>query len=187
MNAAKQKRTRRNWLTFRRRVGLIVVGLVIGALSLVFANNMARQLRQKEHTEIRLWAYFNSNIYDTRNPVIRQVIDTGIDIPYIITDGTRNVRSTNVIEEGAPLNSGQMRKTIDRFAAQGNSFSIPNPYGGVDWVFYGESRLLRMFTWFPFIQLTVIVIFAVFGYIMEHKGCGRKGCGLVSGVILQTA
>ncbi len=165
MNAARQKRTGQKWLTFRRKVIMIVVGLVIGALSLVFTNNMARQLRQKEHTEVRLWAYFRANMYDTRNPIVRQMVETGIDIPCIVTDGMLNVRYTNIADKGITSNPDHMRETIDRFAARGNSFEIQNPYGGQDYVFYGESKLLRMLTYFPFIQLMVIVVFAAFGYI----------------------
>lgn len=167
MNAAKQKRMGRNWLTFRRKVILIVVGLAIGGLSLVFTNNMARQLRQKEQNEIRLWALFRANayMYDMRDPIIRQIQETGSNIPYVIIDGMQNVKGTTITDEKITSNPDRMRKVIDRFAARGNFFDIPNPYGGTDYIFYGESSLLRMLTYFPFIQLMVIVIFAVFGYI----------------------
>lgn len=167
MSVSKQKRTGHKWLSFRRKVGVIVVGLVIGGLSLVFTNSMARQLRQKEQAEVRLWALFRANayMYDMRDPIVGQLGDKGIDIPYVITDGMLNVRETNIDDEGVKSNPGRMRQTIDRFAARGNSFDIPNPYGGQDWMFYGQSRLLRMLTWFPFIQLLVIAIFAMFGYI----------------------
>ena len=166
-NSAKQKRPERSWLTFRRKVILIVVGLVIGALSLVFTNNMARQLRQKEENEIRLWALFNANMYmyDMRDPIISRISETGSNIPYIITDGMLNVKRTTITDRKIISDPARMRKTIDRFAARGNSFDIPNPYGGKDYVFYGESGLLKTLTYFPFIQLMVIVIFAGFGYI----------------------
>ena len=167
MAAKRQKRTGRNWLTFQRKVIMIVVGLAIGALSLIFTNNMARQLRIKEQNEIRLWAVFRSNpyLYDPRTPIIQMINETGSNIPYIITDGYLNIKGTTITDQSITSNPDRLRETIDKYARRGNSFQIPNAYGGSDWIFYGESTLLRMLTYFPIIQLLVIVIFAVFGYI----------------------
>ena len=46
----------RTTLSFRKRVVLISFGLAIGFVSLWFTSNMARQLREKENYEVRLWA-----------------------------------------------------------------------------------------------------------------------------------
>ena len=41
--------------SFRNRVLIIVLGLVIGISSLLFTNDMARQLREKEQNEVAIW------------------------------------------------------------------------------------------------------------------------------------
>ena len=43
-------------LSFRSRVVIIVLGMVIGISSLLFTNDMARQLREKEQNEVAIWA-----------------------------------------------------------------------------------------------------------------------------------
>ncbi len=40
--------------SFRNRVLIIVLGLVIGISSLLFTNDMARQLREKEQNEVAI-------------------------------------------------------------------------------------------------------------------------------------
>lgn len=42
--------------SFRNRVLIIVLGLVIGISSLLFTNDMARQLREKEQNEVAIWS-----------------------------------------------------------------------------------------------------------------------------------
>lgn len=167
MNARKQGHNGGKWLTYRKKVIVIALGLVIGTLSLVFTNNMARQLRSKEQNEIRLWAIFREHdyLYDMRNPIIKLISETGSNIPYIITDGQLNLKATTIDDQRILSNPDRLRRMIYKFANRGNSFQVPNSQGGYDYIFYGESTLLSMLTYFPFVQLMVIVIFAVFGYI----------------------
>lgn len=162
----QKKRSYSKWLTFRRKVIFIVSGLLIGGLSLVFTSNMARQLRVKEHNEIRMWALYsvNKDFYDPYDPFIQQIQKTETTtVPYIITDGQRS--SSNLIDGKILNNPDLLRETIDKFNSKGNSFQIYSPYGTQYWIFYGESALLKRLTYFPFIQILVIVMFAIFGYI----------------------
>ena len=48
--------------SFRNRVVIIIVGFVIGISSLLFTNNMARQLREKEQNEVRMWSFAMSKM-----------------------------------------------------------------------------------------------------------------------------
>ena len=46
-----------NLLSFRNRVVVIVVGISLGAMSLLYTNDMARRLREKEQHDVALWAH----------------------------------------------------------------------------------------------------------------------------------
>ena len=48
---------RRNRFSFRNRVVVIIVGITLGAVSLLYTNNMARKLREKEQHDVVLWAH----------------------------------------------------------------------------------------------------------------------------------
>ena len=43
--------------SFRNRVVVIVVGVALGGLSLLYTNNMARRLKEKEQHDVVLWAH----------------------------------------------------------------------------------------------------------------------------------
>ena len=51
---------KRRWMhtlfSFRNRMAIIAVGVALGAVSLLFTDNMARQLQQKEQHDVLLWA-----------------------------------------------------------------------------------------------------------------------------------
>lgn len=167
--SAKQKKTRggRNWLTYRRKVVLIVVGFAIGALSLIFTNNMARQLRVKEQHEIQLLGLFrmNRDMFDPHDPLFQAVAENEISsIPFIITNEYAQPTGANLIDKRILENPDRLRETLDKFANKNRPFPIWRPDGNY-WIFYGESQLLQTLTYFPFIQILVIIVFAVFGYI----------------------
>ena len=45
---------RRDIFSFRNRVAVIVVGVVLGCTSLLYTNNMARKLKEKEQHDVAL-------------------------------------------------------------------------------------------------------------------------------------
>ena len=47
----------RRFFSYRSRVAVIVAGVLLGALSLFYTNNMARRLREKEQHDVALWAH----------------------------------------------------------------------------------------------------------------------------------
>ena len=143
---------------------IIVVGLAIGGASLVFTNNMAQQLREKEKREIRMWGVIRSSPYYSSNEQVRDLIgETRSKIPYIVVDGRLSVLDTNIPD--VVSNPDRMRNLMKQWSERGGSFIVPNFHGEADYIFHGESNLVRMLTYFPLVQLLVIMIFAVFGYI----------------------
>ena len=73
--------------SFRNRVVIIILGFIIGTSSLLFTNNMARQLREKEQNEVKLWSFAMSQMGEMgpENQVLRQIINANTNIPFVIT------------------------------------------------------------------------------------------------------
>ena len=47
---------RRDIFSFRNRVVVIIVGVSLGMVSLLYTNNMAKRLKEKEQHDVALWA-----------------------------------------------------------------------------------------------------------------------------------
>ena len=56
---------RRDIFSFRNRVVVIIVGVSLGMVSLLYTNNMAKRLKEKEQHDVALCIY-DLTIYDLR-------------------------------------------------------------------------------------------------------------------------
>ena len=84
-------------LSFRNRIVVIAVGMVICLLSLDYTNRMAHDLREKEQHDVEVWAHameqasrdaFGGSVND---PLIKGILSNRNNIPFIITDERLNV------------------------------------------------------------------------------------------------
>ena len=73
----------RTTLSFRKKVVLISFGLAIGCVSLWFTSSMARQLREKENYEVRLWALAIERLgqFNADDPLSAYIMDSRNNIP----------------------------------------------------------------------------------------------------------
>lgn len=169
--------------SFRNRIMIIVLGLVIGVLSLVFTNRMAHRLRIKEEREMKLWGYAISNSKERGldDPLVNWILHTNHDIPFIVADENLKVYESNLVP----------RKVLDdntRLYRKLMEMSRNKPIEFVTWtndvytLYYGESLLLQSLVYFPYVQLGIIIIIVVFGYITfrttKHDEQNRVWIGL---------
>ena len=92
----------RTTLSFRKKVVLISFGLAIGCVSLWFTSSMARQLREKENYEVRLWALAIERLgqFNADDPLSAYIMDSRNNIPFIrTTDNFSEVLSSNLIPD----------------------------------------------------------------------------------------
>lgn len=176
--------SRESRFTFRKRVVIIVLGSIIGASSLLFTNHMARQLREKEQDEVKLWTFFlERNWYlDMNDPLFQRVSGGNNSIPFLIVDREMNVVKSNLIPDKIKNHPDLLRRKIDKLSRANKEVRISAMDGSTLYVFYGESTLLKMLRYFPLVQLMIIVIFFVFAYISffstKHDEQNRVWIGL---------
>lgn len=153
--------------SFRNRLVIIAVGLIIGITSLLFTNRMANMLRKKEKNEVELWAYTMERLGQGINdPLMMSILNVNNDIPFIITDATlKVVIQSHKIPQRVINHPDLRRERIEKLSESHLPLRIPRPDGNTFYLFYGNSRLLNMLLYFPLVQIMVIAVFAVFGYI----------------------
>ena len=158
--------------TFRHRMIVIILGLILACGSLFFTSKMAQTLREKEQHDVQIWAMAmersgNSSIFVSGDPLMEQIISGRNNIPLIITDHNLRVLESHLIPNNVINHPDLLREKIDHLSDKNSPIVIRNRWNQQDniYIFYGESRLLRALYYFPLVQLTVIVIFILFGYI----------------------
>ena len=140
--------------------------MVIGISSLLFTNDMARQLREKEQNEVAIWAAaFRELGADPGNPLLLSIITTRNNIPFILTDGALRVEYSHLIPDYILNHPNLLRDKLDQMTKVNPHLKVQTLYNETLYIFFDESRLLKTLVYFPYIQLLVIIVFVVFGYI----------------------
>ena len=151
----------------------IVIGAAIVGVSLIFTNDMARHLREKEQHDVELWARAMERVNRDAmgdymgDPLIANIVNNRNNIPFIITDENLNVISSHLVPDNLIDTPQQLRRVLDRFASENTPIVIrfwwTNDHNHI--IFYGQSRLLKSLYYFPYIQILVIFIFGVMIFI----------------------
>ena len=159
-------------LSFRNRMVVIVLGLVLACVSLFFTSRMAESLREKEQHDVQIWAMAmersgNTSMFLADDPLMAEIISGRNNIPLIITDNNLHVLESHLIPQNVVNHPDLLREKIDQLTEKNSPIVIRNRWNAQDnvYIFYGESRLLRTLYYFPLVQLIVVAIFVLFGYI----------------------
>ena len=159
-------------LSFRNRMVVIVLGLVLACISLFFTSRMAESLREKEQHDVQIWAMAmersgNTSMFLADDPLMAEIISSQNNIPLIITDNNLHVLESHLVPQSVINHPDLLREKIDQLTEKNTPIVIRNRWNTQDniYIFYGESRLLRTLYYFPLVQLIVVVIFILFGYI----------------------
>lgn len=152
--------------SYRSRVVIIVIGMALGTFSLLYTSNMARQLREKEEYEVELWSVALSlSGQFGGNPLATRILDSRSNIPLIMLDENFRVRRYFHIPDDIVNHPDLLAKRLQRMSRHNRPLEITHIDGQRYYIFYENSRLQRTLARFPFVQIGVIIIFVVFGFI----------------------
>lgn len=168
---------RTEFFSFRNRVVVIVVGVTLGALSLLYTNDMARRLKEKEQHDVALWAHAMERVTrdvlggSIQDPFVADIMSNGNNIPFIITNENLEVINSHLIPEKIINHPGRLRKQIDKFSVDNPPIPVKFVWSSQHYhiIFYGKSALLKSLYYFPYVQLLVITAFIALGFIAFHS------------------
>ena len=160
-------------ISFRSRVSILTVGLILAVVSLFYTNKLADVLRQKEQHDVELWVAamervsreaFGNYLVD---PLISHIVSTQNNIPFIITDENLNLVMSNRIDEEVLKDPERFRQKLDELIEENTPRTVRIRWttGHSHIIFYGRSQLLTALYYFPYVQWLIIAIFLLFTYI----------------------
>lgn len=169
--ATPKKRLLLRIFSFRNRVVMITLGLIIGGSSLYFTNRMAQQLRQKEQNEVRMWSWAMSRMGDMGpNDELRTlIINANNTIPFVVTNERAEAIESHLVSDRVLNDPRLLREKLEELALANPPLEIVTWTNETYYIFYDESYLLKRLVYFPYIQLAIIFIFIGFGYITFHS------------------
>ncbi|MDR1591742.1 MAG: ATP-binding protein [Prevotellaceae bacterium] len=156
-------------LTRYHRIFLLLIALLIIGFSLIFTDRLAQRLAIEERHKIEFWAEAVRRFNDLSNTdpdfdFMWKIIENNTNIPVIIADEQGNyISSVNFPRVKGDQNTyfaGQIKR-LKSVNAPIEIFYSPTEK---QYIYYDDSILLKLFAYFPYIQLSIIIVFLAISF-----------------------
>lgn len=143
---------------------LIVMALIIIGASLLYTDNLAKKLALEEQRKMEIWAEATRQLlYDEYSDFTFKIVEENTNIPVIIVDDRDNYISSRNIEAPRHNKDKFFASQIHKFKSNNNPpIEIYIDEYTRQYIYYGNSNLLKQISYFPYIQLSLIALFLVF-------------------------
>lgn len=158
------------WRRISRWKGtLIIVGLGILAVSMLYTTYLARELSEGERNKVSMYVRAQEEIsknYDDPEADLtfyQDIVLQADDIPVIVTDLKDNIMTARFFGETNDTDVDFLETQLEEIRENGPA-PVVNAYEGYK-IYYKQSRLLTLLTYFPLIQLLLIGAFITVGFV----------------------
>ncbi|MBR5001958.1 MAG: ATP-binding protein [Bacteroidaceae bacterium] len=156
---------------FNSRIGryifFIAAILLVGG-SLWVSNNLVKKLELEERNKMEIWAAATSELAsgdDYSNiDLILTIIQSNTTIPVIVTDHNEIIQYSNITINSTDTSHYLTRK-LESMQRNGSTIDIDLGNGEKQTLYYEDSVLLKQLSYYPYIQLLVMILFALIAYI----------------------
>ena len=155
------------------RVIVLILATILIFISLLLSNRMAEALHHKEKHDVELWAAAMERVNRDamgdyiNDPLVASIISNRNNIPFIITDENLRVISHHLIPNEVISSPEKLHRVLNRMAEDNTPIVVKfwwtNAHNHI--IFYGHSLTLQTLYIFPYIQISIIVIFVLVVFV----------------------
>lgn len=160
----------------RWKLYLFLFAALIGIGSLLYTNRLVKLLAEEEKKKVELWAEATrqladlSDITEPNAPQIDfgfplQAVEYNTTIPVIIADEEDNIMAHRNLDSLKMENPDYSMRQLGKMKSEIEPIEIELGDGVVQYVYYRNSTLLVQLTYYPYIQLGVILLFIMMAYL----------------------
>jgi two-component system, sporulation sensor kinase E len=156
----------------RVRWGIVIFAMMIGIVSIFYTNNLLEQLSEREKRQIELFAKGQEFVARAENSadltfLVDEILEANHTIPVILTDSEDNP----IFSRNIDIPEGQTEKAYLRAEVQKMKLTHPRMEMQLDedlrqFVYFRDSTLITQLKYFPYVQLSVILIFFILVYFI---------------------
>lgn len=138
----------------------IIFSIVIATASIFIIQVLVERLAAEERARMELWADATRELIRTDNPesdlsFVQKVIESNHTIPVVLTDDEGNVLFSRNIDDDEMQN----KTTIADFGFKHEPILVDFDDETKQYIYYDDSKLLRQLSYYPVVQIGVIVLF----------------------------
>lgn len=146
----------------KSRIWLITLATSIVGISIIFTNHLASAIAKEEQRKMETWAEATRLLLnDEYSDFIFNIIEQNENIPVIIVDDRDHYISARNFNEPKININEYYKKQIQRLRNINPPIEIKLDENTSQYIYYGNSNLLTLLEYFPYIQLSTIALFLI--------------------------
>ncbi len=149
---------------------LLIVAVLIGVSSLWYTNKLVKRLADEERKKVELWADATTQIVNTEIKgkyleFVFKVIEYNTTVPVIVVDSSDNILFYNNLDSVKVENNKKyIQRKLARMKQANPPIVIKISDDFSEYLYYDKSTLLTSLTYYPYVQLAVILLFILTSY-----------------------
>lgn len=147
---------------------LFLLAILIGVGSLYYTNQLVDKLAHEERTKVEMWAKATGLIINSADenslPFLVEVIQNNETVPVIVLDDDNNIIFMRNLDSARIVNPKYVEKRLERMREVSQPIEIDLGDNQKQYLYYDKSTILTNLTYYPIIQLTVILVFILVAY-----------------------
>lgn len=166
------------------RIALVLAAVVLSVASLVVSHFLVTDLKVEEHRKIEIWAQamqtLNHADETTDLSLVLEVLGSNHTIPVIVLDkdgGVQDYRNLPIRAKNAADSAAYIGRKAQAWQHEAHTIRIDFSSSDYLLICYGDSLMLRRLAWWPYVQLSVVLIFmmvALFALLSSKRAEQNK-------------
>ncbi|HEY8959430.1 MAG TPA: sensor histidine kinase, partial [Chitinophaga sp.] len=149
------------WKFVLASIAVLIIGTTIW-----FVSNLSRNIQEEERKKVATWVEANRELLragsEANLNLAVDIVTNNTTIPLILTDETgkildsRNLDSLRIMQD-----PNFLRNELQAFKKQHPPFimEVDSRQKMYNYIYYGDSLILRQIRYYPYIQLIVVTLF----------------------------
>ena len=147
---------------------LLVFVVAIGVCSFLYTNNLVRRSQDEERKKVRTFAETyriinEADFNDSNLDFYLQVMENNTTIPVIIVDKNEKLKFSRNVDSVKVSNQKYLSRCLEQMKVKNNPI-ILDVYDDEQYVYYDDSSILFQLSYYPYIQLGIIILFISVAY-----------------------
>ncbi|MGD0583076.1 MAG: ATP-binding protein [Bacteroidales bacterium] len=152
------------------KILLLVVAVIIGIFSLLYTENLVKKLKAEERKKVELWAEATRQLINASDSSQNLVFLSSINednntVPVILTDGNDSIISAKNFDPSKINDKKFLRGRLSKMKEKTKPIVIDFGDGYINRIYYRDSTILIKLIYYPYVQLSVIVLFILVSYV----------------------
>jgi signal transduction histidine kinase len=150
---------------------LLFFAVIIGLFSLLYTQNLVTRLKSEERKKVELWAEATRQLINSSDNNQNQdflykiIIENNSTVPVILTDGADSIISSRNFDSLKIKESRFLKMELSKMKEKTNPIIVNIGDGQTNRIYFRDSIILRQLTYYPYVQLSVIILFIIVSYM----------------------